>query len=794
MRVRKITGIKKYKSFSDFSWCNFCKNGSGQEEILQKFSVIFGENGAGKSSVCDILKSVSENYTFQNVYPENATVEIADNEEKIGTYKYENRNWSGIVNKNSFLFFDVDFVNSNVHTHGIRSSNLQQGAHTQRAGKLIIDLDKQANNLKEEVEIRKNELITLQNTYSDILKKQFTTKDQELFKIYNNASEESKKQKLDELQEKSKKIEADLLTLQKLNKKYAEISCLTLVREVEFSNLLSPKETYSELFSRQIKEKTQNEADTNIKTHFEKHKRFIEFAKDQIPQNYEEENCPLCMQPLKSASAVIEYYRAVFDKTYENTKHKFLTDIQSIKNELILAKSNLALLPRKVMIVFDTLEKVKNDFGIQDIYKIDEKIDHTKNFNNLSVAEIDELLTSLEALKSIDRNQVDIADNYDAIVGRLGETEKLIENLNKLIKTKNEDIENFKSKYSDQTKITSEIQKENQNYSELNEIIDFLNSSKCKFIKNQNEIIAKQEELSKQLKTAQESLKNYLANTIPEGVIVQMIKTLEKFNLSFNLEHVKPSPNTKDYSFSFKIKDKEGNEREFKDGLSEGERQLISIAFFFAINENLPGKEKAVLIFDDPITSLDSPNLKILAELIHKKNQEFEQVIVLTHHPLFFKYLRKCENPSACKFGVLKNHEAFGGSFIFFDPGFDLNEELQRCNEEIKQNAQKGVLKPEEISLKYGQLLRLSIEKFIKHDLLMWDKENNFEKEIVANLSKSKNKIQKLDENDLEVMINIHKYCNHSNLLHVDKENPSALSELIIHIDKFIKIIDKTKL
>ena len=76
-----------------------------------------------------------------------------------------------------------------------------------------------------------------------------------------------------------------------------------------------------------------------------------------------------------------------------------------------------------------------------------------------------------------------------------------------------------------------------------------------------------------------------------------MIAILGKFNLSFTLEHITANTNTKDYSFSFKIKDQKGNEREMKDGLSEGERQLISLAFFFAINENLQNKDKTVLIF-----------------------------------------------------------------------------------------------------------------------------------------------------------------------------------------------------
>lgn len=54
MQIRKIKSIKGYKSFTDFQWLEFCKNKDGQEAVLQKFSVVFGENGSGKSSLCDI--------------------------------------------------------------------------------------------------------------------------------------------------------------------------------------------------------------------------------------------------------------------------------------------------------------------------------------------------------------------------------------------------------------------------------------------------------------------------------------------------------------------------------------------------------------------------------------------------------------------------------------------------------------------------------------------------------------------------------------------------------------------
>ncbi len=789
MQICKIKTVKGYKSFADFQWQKFCKNKDGQESILQNFSVVFGENGSGKSSTCDVLKSVSQNQDFQIALPTLAEIEINDGNNNQ-THKYENGSWSGQVDKNSFLFFDVDFINANVHTHGVRSNNLQQGAHTQKAGKLIIELDEKANELKLAIQGKKDELEALESASADILKKQFSDKDKELFETYKDADDQAKQQKISETQEELKKLEEDLAALQKLNAKYAEINRLSAVGQVAFSNLLPAKEVFMELFSRQIKEKAQDQADEAIKTHFAKHRRFIESAKSEIPENYAHENCPLCMQPLANATKVIEYYRTAFDQTYETEKKKFLNDIEIVKNGLQTIRTNITSLPARVAGVFDALEKVKTDFAVQDIYKLEEKTEQTGKFAATPTKEVDDLLAALESLKKIEGEQVDAAKLYDAVAAVVQEVEKSVKGVSGIVTEKNKLISEFKSKYSDQSKITGEINEKIQKKADLNTLTDFLKNDKASEIKKKTEVEEKQKELLEALKKANEDLKTYLATTIPESVITKMIEILGKFNLSFTLEHITGNTQTREYSFSFKIKDRKGNERDMKKGLSEGERQLISLAFFFAVNENLQNKDTKVLVFDDPITSLDAPNLKILAELVHQKTKEFSQVLVFTHHPLFFKYLAKCESPNPTKFGVLKNAEQFGGSFMFLDPGFDLVVEVQQCNQEISQNAQDGTLKPEEIALKYGQLLRLAVERFIKNDLLMWDKEREF-KDITQNLKQGKNKIAKLTDEDLETITNIYKYCNYSNLLHADKETPSALSELTQHIDKFVTILNK---
>ncbi len=792
MILKKIKSIKTYKSFTDFSWTKFCKDSANNEKVLDKFSVIFGENGSGKSSVCEVVKSFSQTQDFQSNKPSFVELEVKDGTVNKN-FKYENDTWTGQAGKNSFLFFDVDFINANVHTHGVRSSNLHQGAHTQNAGKLIIDLDQEANNLKKIVKEKKEGLDFFEKSSAGTLGLKFSDDEKELNKTYEKVSEANKQDVVIKSQEELKKLEETSTSLAKINKQYAEIVKLSEATEITYKLEFSSKDVFTELFQREIKEKAQTSADVKIKAHFETHKHFIESAKEQIPEDYKDHNCPLCMQPLVNASKVIEYYRAAFDKSYETEKKRFLSSVSEEIEELTSLKSELTTLPSKIITAFNLYEEITEKFGVAELYNLTEKTEYVKKFDNVIDSTLDKAILALEGLKSIDRKQTDPSSLYDLIAKHVEHVKKVISELNIFIQAKNKKIVEFKAKYSDQAKVTTEIGENDEKQKKLNELINFLKSDKIKQIKDQGEAVKKQKKLAEELKKLQDGLNTYLATAIPASVISQMIGILGKFNLSFTLEHIKPAANTRDYSFSFKIKDQKGVERELKNGLSEGERQLISLSFFFAINENLPNKDKTVLIFDDPITSLDSPNLKILAELIHQKTAEFSQVIILTHHPLFFKYLSKCVDPNPSTFGVLKNAEKFGGSFIFFDPGFDLIAEMQKCSEEINQRAQGGSLNPEEIALKYGQLLRLGVEKFIKHDLLMWDKEKNFETGVIANLSVSKSKIQKLNDDDLEVMSNMYKYCNYSNLLHADKETPSALSELINHITKFVAILDKVK-
>jgi hypothetical protein len=90
------------------------------------------------------------------------------------------------------------------------------------------------------------------------------------------------------------------------------------------------------------------------------------------------------------------------------------------------------------------------------------------------------------------------------------------------------------------------------------------------------------------LKTAYDkALKDYEEHCSTKAfsnLLTKIQEYFKNFNFSFKLElKTDPTGNKAEFPFAFKVLDLEGNERDFKEGLSEGEIQVLSLCFFLCI-------------------------------------------------------------------------------------------------------------------------------------------------------------------------------------------------------------------
>lgn len=77
----------------------------------------------------------------------------------------------------------------------------------------------------------------------------------------------------------------------------------------------------------------------------------------------------------------------------------------------------------------------------------------------------------------------------------------------------------------------------------------------------------------------------------------------------------------------------------FKNTLSSGDRSTLALAFFLAQLKHDPDRENKVVVFDDPFTSQDSFRREWTVQKIVRCGQASSQVIVLSHNRRFLKGL-----------------------------------------------------------------------------------------------------------------------------------------------------------
>lgn len=77
----------------------------------------------------------------------------------------------------------------------------------------------------------------------------------------------------------------------------------------------------------------------------------------------------------------------------------------------------------------------------------------------------------------------------------------------------------------------------------------------------------------------------------------------------------------------------------FKNTLSEGDKSTLAFAFFITALENMPGLDKQIVVFDDPLSSLDETRREATARVLLALSPRVKQLTVCTHKKDFLHML-----------------------------------------------------------------------------------------------------------------------------------------------------------
>ena len=555
-----------------------CFEGFELPESLGFLNAVYGRNGSGKTSIVELLKEYNEGncQTELEVVP-------ADPE------------WVPHMH-----FFDSKYVNRNVHTHGKRANSKAEGAHQQNSGQLIISLDERAIKLEEAVKEKEAELQKFQADNQEALIKP-TSEEEEFFIVYKEHDEEDRRREIAKLKEEIAENNKEKEKLEKRDSVHDRINTIEFLKtrpptkiEIEFPEMPDAEEI----------------------------EQWIEY---QDPtESTDDDICPVCGSEFDCNALTENQIKQIRRVMAENSKEREVFD--KVWGIVHAVSSLPSLVEHQATALFNRLELLNQHVRDDKFYHVSMKEDVLNKIAGLK-GKTDSLTSNsdiLENLEEITRATKTTVNSLNVTVTRRANTvRKLVDEL------ENETEES----------VEADIEAINGEIALQEAALAFLSLRFESMVKTE-EVMERQEDLKRDVKKAEKSLKDYLSTTIPNKIVGQMNKTFKEFKAPFHLNQVPARGGTKNYSFAFAVVDNETEEvRTMENGLSAGERQLVSLAFFFATLSLVENKKDAVLVFDDPMTDLDEFRTRVLGGYIDEQSQEFGQVIVFTHNPYLYESL-----------------------------------------------------------------------------------------------------------------------------------------------------------
>jgi len=623
--IKKIIKIKGVGKFSNYLF----KSTTSWNGELSKINIIYAENGAGKTTLSDIFRSLKDNNpkiikarkTIKGTDPQEIKI-LADSGKKTFKEKWDNT----LVN---IEIFDIFFVNENIYSGFEVSSAHKKELHKFIVGAEGVKLAEGINALKTEIEEKNKKLREIELKIRPYLKN-----------VYS----------LDNFLNLKEDLEID----KKIAGKRKEIETAEAYKEIKNKDLL--KRLNSMQFPIDL---------TNLRTILQKsittisdeYLKKVEIRKKELGMGYESEDwlekghrhvknniCPFCLQNLDKAKEIINAYNQYFNEEYKILKANILSlmsDIQKINITAEIDSIEKKVLENNVLFEF-WKNHIKAILFKGNIFS--NNIEIVQKFNDLKK------LAKFKNKAPLAMVETKVVDEFQTLLSNFNDQ---ILNYDKKIDICNSEIQVLKAKTQANLQKLNielsklEIQKQRFNkeakglcveYNQQNNKIDKLNEEKEKKQKELNLFI------SEVFKKYRKKINNYL----------------RKFSTEFEIVETKGGiyvGRSKEPMFEYKLilsgqeilfDDDEANPC-FKYTLSEGDKSSLSFAFFLAKLDLDPNISDKIIIFDDPLSSLDSNRRTATTQELQILSSLAKQIIILTHNTIFARKFWNGIDKSKCK-------------------------------------------------------------------------------------------------------------------------------------------------
>lgn len=657
--ITKVKRVKNVGKFYDFS----CQ---ANELDWHKNTFLFAPNAYGKSTLVNIFRSLRRN--DPKILRARRTLTALTSPEAVIIIDGVNHVFNGFKWDKScpaIQIFDPPFIFDNILAHEIEHEH-RKNIHRIIIGAQGIKLAEELASLKEREKNRRQQ-------FSDLVM-QFRsagfTHALDAFLAIPAAEEGAVAGRIKKLEEdiKSKESETQVRALGTPKVLSVPFFDLSVLKAIAAQKVAVAHE----------------QAEKRLLSHIARNFRDQVHAKDFIRQGLDlvQADCPFCGQDLKNAADLLAAYRQYFDDSFRAYQQRLVQQAESftkwnLDNELttLVAKHNANTTSVKEW------EPFIGAMGLPDLAAAieDRRVKlaelkakaHTALEKKRKNPDTEVDVSSLDGLAAELSNLKSAIDGYSATVSALtAKANDFVANLPK------SDVDSIRRALAKEREIEKRFKPDWKQWAThyqaaKRDVDDFLNQKNAKQ--------KKLEDYTKAIFDTHQNRINQLLLTLGADFEITDLtgKTDERANEAYS-----------DFAFlilqkKVPIRTIQDDAPNFKNTLSEGDKSTLAFAFFVAALEKSQDLDKRVIIFDDPLSSLDENRREATARILMGLSPKVKQLCVFTHKKDFLGMLfDKMPNNTVLQ---IRSDKKNGSRLDVFDVEEDRKSDYVRTIEDMQR-------------------------------------------------------------------------------------------------------------
>lgn len=149
----------------------------------------------------------------------------------------------------------------------------------------------------------------------------------------------------------------------------------------------------------------------------------------------------------------------------------------------------------------------------------------------------------------------------------------------------------------------------------------------------------------------------------------------------------------------------------FKTALSAGDRNTLALAFFFALLEETPTLSDTVVVIDDPLSSLDAGRSHVTVQETRKLLGKVKQLVVLSHSlPLLLSFWERCDRTTTATLKVCDSGAPEESTIEAWDADADSVTDFDRTYQLVKDFAEGKGGDAREVAVE----IRIFLERYLR--------------------------------------------------------------------------------